>query len=65
MSIFNANLKLFLKLSNFASVDEKKNFVNYQDAQYVRQKRTFAYVFFSGRDQVSQPNKTEDTIKIT
>ena len=31
---FNANLKLFLRLSNCASVGEK-NFDNYQDARYV------------------------------
>jgi len=32
---FNANLKLFLRISNCASVGEKKNFDNYQDARYV------------------------------
>jgi hypothetical protein len=32
---FNANLKLFLRLSNCASVGGK-NFDNYQDARYVR-----------------------------
>jgi len=32
---FNANLKLFLRLSNCASVGEE-NFDNYQDARYER-----------------------------
>jgi len=35
---FNANLKLFLRLSNCASVGEK-NFDNYQDARHVRDKK--------------------------
>ena len=35
---FNANLKLFLRLSNCALVGEK-NFDNYQDARYVREKK--------------------------
>jgi len=34
---FNANLKLFLKLSNCASVGGK-NFDNYQDTRYVPEK---------------------------
>jgi hypothetical protein len=33
---FNANLKLILRLSNFALVGEK-NFDTYQDARYVRE----------------------------
>ena len=42
---FNANLKLFLKLSNCASVG-KKNFDNYQDALYVREKKCIKYFTF-------------------
>jgi len=35
---FNVNLKLFfLRLLNCASVGEKKNFDNCQDARYVRE----------------------------
>ena len=40
---FNANLKLFLRLSNCASVDEK-NFDNYQDARYVRENHIYLFI---------------------
>jgi len=46
MSIFNANLKLFLRLSNCASVGEK-NLDNYQDARYVCEKKNFFMFTFS------------------
>jgi hypothetical protein len=37
---FNADLILFLRLSNCASVGEK-NFDNYQDARYAHENYTF------------------------
>jgi hypothetical protein len=42
----NANSKLFLRLSNFASVGEKKNYNNSKGAGYVREYLYLVFPFF-------------------